>query len=104
MPYWPGFTAAREVIELYIHDNLKLPSKETDCTDKEFKRICDMQWAAKDLLEYLKEFWFMDSPLELISDYIYDCRYRSEKYEETVMGAVYKTAELTAEDIMLLFV
>ena len=46
----------------------------------------------------------MDFPLELISDYIDDARYRAEKYKDRPMGRVYKTAEETAQEIALYFV
>lgn len=95
------FRVAEVAVESYIEDNIEYPSLENE---KEFKHCCDMEWAAKDLLNYLREFWYQNFAPELIADYISDAKYRAEKYKEVEMGKVYETAWRTAEDVMLYFV
>lgn len=95
-----GFEIADRTIQRYIEENIEYPPLKQE---EEFKHCCDMEWAAKDLLGYLKEFWYQNYPVELIADYISDARYRAEKYKDRTMGKVYKTAEQTAHDIMLYF-
>lgn len=96
-----GFDIAENCVKQYIDDFLELPPLENE---KEFIHVCNMQWAAEDLLRYLKEFWNEDFTEELISNYVDDARYRAEKYKDDQMGRVYKTAEETAREIMLYFV
>ena len=95
------YQVAEKAIQTYIEDNIEYPPLKNE---EEFKHCCDMEWAAKDLLNYLKEFWYQNFPVELIADYIEDARYRAEKYKDRPMGKVYKTAEQTAQDIALYFV
>lgn len=95
-----GYNIAERTIEDYINHAIEFPPLEDE---KGFKRACDMVWACKDLLLYLKEFWNENFYCELISDYIEDCRYRAEKYKDDVMGPVYETAKETAEDILRYF-
>ena len=96
-----GYEIAERAILNYIDNNLEYPPLENEA---EFKRVCDAEWAARDLLLYLKESWNENYCSELIADYIEDCRYRADKYKEDVMGPVYSTAKETAEDILRCFV
>lgn len=94
------YHVAEVAIQRYIDDNIEYPPLKKEA---EFKHCCDMEWAAKDLLKYLKEFWYQNFPVELIADYIDDAHYRAEKYKDRPMGIVYKTAEQTAHDIVPYF-
>ena len=96
-----GYDIAEKTIYRYIEEEIDNPPIEDE---EAFKRACDMEWAARDLLLYLKEYWNENFYFELIADYIEDCRYRTWKYQEDSMGAVYKTAKETAEDILRYFV
>ena len=99
---WPDFNAAEHVIELY--KEVVIGSPDINQPENEFKTHCDRLWAADNLLAYLSDNWFDDIPLELIADYVDDCRYRAEKYNEENMGKTYETARRTAEEIMGYFV
>lgn len=95
------YHVAEVAVQKFIDDNIEYPPLKDE---EGFKRCCDMEWAAKDLLEYMKEFWTRDWPVELISDYIDDVHWRAERYKDDKMGKVYKTAEETAQEIALYFV
>lgn len=100
---WPEFCIAEEVFDLYKEKHCQPPTLEL--SEKEFKKRCDELWALDDLLEYLKENWyFEEDPGEIIADYIFDANYRAEKYKDiSPMGAVYKVAAETAENIIHCF-
>ena len=96
-----GYNIAEQTIQNYIENIIEFPPVEDEVG---FKRACDAEWAARDLLLYLKEFWNEYFYPELIAEYIEDCRYRAEKYRDDVMGPVYQTAGETAEEILRYFV
>ena len=104
MCVWPDFYAAKEVFELF--KELHYPEPTLEYSKAEFNHRCDQLWALDDLLEYLEENWyFEDTPFEIIADYIDDARYRAEKYKDiSKMGEVYKTVAETAEEISNCFV
>ena len=103
MCVWPDFHACQAVFDLY--KEMHGPEPTIDYSEKDFKHRCDQLWALDDLLSYLEENWyFEDTPAEVIEDYISDAHYRAEKYRDTSpMGPVYKTAWETAEDIIHCF-
>lgn len=102
MCYWPDFGAAVRTIELFKDQYLELPP--IDVPEEVFKDACDKRWAADDLLNYLSENWYSDTPIEIICDYIEDCKFRAKKYADYPMGKVYETARQTAENIAERFV
>lgn len=98
---WPESEIVEELFDLFREN--EYPDLPIDVPEKEFRKRCDQNWALNDLLLYLNENWFEDTPLELISNYIDDCRYRAEKYIDRPMGQVYQTARETAEAILHCF-
>lgn len=98
---WPDYWTAEQTIELYKQN---IGSPDIDLPEAEFKSHCDKLWAADDLLRFLNNGWFDDYPIELIADYIDDCRYRAKKYQDCDMGKTYEIARQTAEEIMEFFI
>lgn len=102
MCLWPDFSVAKDVFNFYKEKHC--PEPTADYSEKDFKHRCDQLWALDDLLNYMEENWFEDTPYEIIADYIDDARYRAEKYKDiSRMSVVYKTAEETAENIIHCF-
>lgn len=100
---WIDLEVAAEVFDLFKEKHYPEPTPEM--SEKELKHRCDQLWALDDLFAYLKSEWyFEDTPFELIGDYIDDARYRTEKYRDiSPMSIVYKTAKETAEEILHCF-
>lgn len=95
-----------EVIELIgMYRDMFFPEPDDpDLQEDIFNHRCDQIWAINDLIDYVKENLYENTPFEIISDYIDDCRYRAEKYKDTHMGPVYTTAKQTAESVLNYFV
>lgn len=102
MYVWPDFYPAKEIFALFKEKHC--PEPTSDMSELDFKHRCDQLWALDDLLNYLEENWFEDTPFEIISDYIDDAYYRADKYKDiSPMGDVYKTAGEIAEEIIHCF-
>ena len=104
---WPACYEDEVIEMIWMYKDMFFP-EPTDIdipqNEAQFKRRCDELWAVDDLVEYIKNNLGENAPFEIIGDYIDDCRYRAEKYKETIMGQPYAIALQTAKNIMDYFV
>lgn len=102
---WPACYEDEVIDMIWTYSDLHFPAPEDDDIPEDFfLHRCDQLWAVDDLVGYIKDNLYENTPFELMSDYMDDCRFRAEKYKDTVMGRVYATAAKTVKDIMEYFV
>ena len=96
------FACAKYIISVIKEKDFKILSP--DVSEEAFWKRSMERWAIDDLVGYLEENWFTDTPVELISDYIDDCQFRYGRYWDQRTGMRYHIAKETAETIMLHFI